>query len=303
MSIAAHVSEKSTGLTCRDIRVAFRGREVLSGIDLDLTAGEWLGLIGPNGAGKSTLLRAIVGLVDAGGTVALPDGRKPRATDIAMVAQAPVLPEGMSVSEYVLLGRTAHLGWLARESRLDRSIVASIIRRLDLHEFAGRLVSTLSGGEAQRAIVARALAQQAPILLLDEPTSALDVGHQMSVLELVDELRHLDGLTVIAVMHDLSTAARYADRLALLDAGHIVAEGPPEHVLEAERLSKVYATSLTVQTIAGELVVLPSPRKPTRGNPPTTQSGELPRQRSRVSQPPTHDHPTSATRSVRHDNR
>lgn len=280
MSIATPESENATGLICRDVRVAFRGREVLSGVDLDLRAGEWLGLIGPNGAGKSTLLRAIVGLVEATGTVTLPDGRTPRATDIAIVAQTPVLPEGMSVSEYVLLGRTAHLGWLARESKADRGIVASIIRRLDLHEFAGRLVSTLSGGEAQRAIVARALAQQAPVLLLDEPTSALDVGHQMSVLELVDELRHLDGLTVVAVMHDLSTAARYADRLALLDAGHIVAEGPPEHVLEADRLSNVYATPLTVQTIAGELVVLPSPRTQTR-----------------------HHKPSSATRKVHHDHR
>lgn len=296
MNIATHAPTKSTGLICRDVRVAFRRREVLCGIDLDLRAGEWLGLIGPNGAGKSTLLRTIIGLVEASGTVTLPGGRPPTATDIAMVAQNPVLPEGMSVSEYVLLGRTAHLGWLARESRTDRDIVASIIRRLDLQEFAGRLVSSLSGGEAQRTIVARALAQQAPILLLDEPTSALDVGHQMSVLELVDELRRLDGLTVMAVMHDLSTAARYADRLALLDAGRIVAEGPPEHVLEAERLSNVYATSLTVQTIAGELVVLPSPRSRARNSQPTAQRRGLVRQRSPGPRPPSHDQPVNPTK-------
>jgi len=291
MSIMTPTSARTTGLTCRDVRVAFRGHEVLRGVDLDLRAGEWLGLIGPNGAGKSTLLRAIVGLVDADGTVSLPDGRAPRATDIAMVSQTPLLPEGMSVSEYVLLGRTAHLGWLARESKADRSIVASVIRRLDLNDFAGRLVSSLSGGEAQRAIVARALAQQAPILLLDEPTSALDVGHQMSVLELLDELRHLDGLTIVAVMHDLSTAARFADRLALLDTGRIVAEGSPEQVLDTERLSAVYDTDLTVRRIDGEIVVLPSPRTraPHRRVPDPSDGNQQ------------QDQPMSVTRSVNHD--
>lgn len=251
----------TAALRCRDLRVSFGGTEVLGGIDLDLISGEWLGLIGPNGAGKSTLLRSICGLVDYRGSITLDNGQTPAATDVALVPQAPVLPEGMTVSEYVLLGRTAHLGWLARESRTDRSIVASILRRLDLDEFAGRNVARLSGGEAQRVVVARALAQQAPILLLDEPTSALDLGHQMSVLELVDDLRRSEGLTVIAAMHDLTTAARFADRLALIDQGAIVAAGSCSEVLEPKLLSGTYATPLTVRTIDGELIVLPAPRR------------------------------------------
>ncbi len=250
----------TAALRCQDVRVSFGKTEVLGGVDLDLATGEWLGLIGPNGAGKSTLLRSICGLVDYRGSITLDNGETPTATDVALVPQAPVLPEGMTVSEYVLLGRTAHLGWLARESRKDRSIVTSILRRLDLDDFAGRNVARLSGGEAQRVVVARALAQQAPILLLDEPTSALDLGHQMSVLELVDDLRRSEGLTVIAAMHDLTTAGRFADRLALINQGEIVAAGPPAEVLQPALLSDIYATPLTVRTIDGEHVVLPAAR-------------------------------------------
>ena len=248
-------------LLCRDVRVAFRDHEVVCGVDLELGQGEWLGIIGPNGAGKSTLLRSIVGLADYFGTVALGDGRAPGATDVALVPQFPVLPKGMTVAEYVLLGRTAHLGWLARESQADREIVSSVLRRLELSAFADRFVSTLSGGEAQQVVVARALAQQCPVLLLDEPTSALDVGHQVSVLELVDDLRRSEGLSVLAAMHDLSAAGRFADRLILIDHGRIVAHGTPAAVLRSDLLSTVYSTPLTVQNIDGDLVVLPAPRR------------------------------------------
>ncbi len=251
-------------LRCRRVSVAYGRTEVVTGVDLEVAAGEWLGLIGPNGAGKTTLLRSIAGLVEHDGRIERGDGRNPSATDVALVPQSPVLPPGMTVAEYVLLGRTAHLGWLARESLADRRIVASVLARLDLGRFADRAVLELSGGEAQRVVVARALAQQAPILLLDEPTSALDVGRQAEVLELVDGLRRSDGLTVVAAMHDLTTAARFADRLVLLDRGRLVADGPPDRVLEAERLSAVYGTPLTVRTIDGDRVVLAAPR-PSRG--------------------------------------
>ncbi len=249
-----------SGMTCRGLRVAFRGTEALCGVDLDLAAGEWLGVIGPNGAGKSTLLRAIAGLVSHEGTVALACGRPPAATDVALVPQNPHLPEGMTVAEYVLLGRSAHLRWLATESRRDRRIVASVLHRLDLQTFAHRPVTNLSGGETQRVVLARALAQQAPVLLLDEPTSALDLGHRNAVLELLDGLRRSDGISVIAATHDLGTAARFADRLALIDRGSIVADGPPRDVLQPGRLSAVYATPLNVHTIDGEIVVLPTRR-------------------------------------------
>lgn len=250
----------SVAMSCRDVTVSYGNAEVVRHVDLDMAPGEWLGLIGPNGAGKSSLLHALAGLVEHRGQVTRCDGRRPDATDLALVPQSPVLPQGMSVAEYVLLGRTAHLGWLARESRRDRLIAADVLRRLDLEHFAQRPVDTLSGGEAQRVVLARSLTQQAPVLLLDEPTSALDVGHQTAVLELVDELRRSDGLTVVAAMHDLTTAARFADRLALIHEGHLVTDGTPAEVLTAERLSAVYATELTVRTIDGALVVLPAPR-------------------------------------------
>ncbi len=250
----------SLALSCYDVRVSFRNHEVVCGIDLELGGGEWLGIIGPNGAGKSTLLRSIAGLAEFNGTVALGDGGTPGPTDVALMPQFPVMPKGMTVAEYVLLGRTAHLGWLARESQADRQIVSSVLHRLELTGFADRLVATLSGGETQQVVVARALAQQCPVLLLDEPTSALDLGHQVSVLELVDDLRRTEGLSVLAAMHDLSAAARFADRLMLIDHGRIVAQGSPSEVLEADLLSAVYATPLTVQNIDGELVVLPVAR-------------------------------------------
>lgn len=249
-------------IRCRRLTITLGGRPVVRDLDLEITAGQWLGLIGPNGAGKSTLLRAIAGLVDHAGEVELADGRRPRATDVAMVAQNPLIPAEMTVSEYVLIGRTAHLGWLARESHRDRAMVAEVLERLELTSFAGRPMAALSGGETQRVVIARALAQGAPILLLDEPTSALDVGHQAGVLELVDELRRADELTVVAVMHDLTTAARFAERLVLLDEGRIVADGSPDHTLDDETLSRTYSRPLTVKEIDGHLVVLPavSPR-------------------------------------------
>ncbi len=248
------------GLAGRRISVRFDDRMAVDGVDLEVEPGEWLGLVGPNGAGKSTLLRALAGLVGHRGAVTMADGRRPGPLDLALVPQHPTIPAGMSVSEYVMIGRTAHLGWLARESSADRAVVAAVLRRLDLGEFGHRVLTSLSGGELQRVVIARALAQQTPILLLDEPTSALDIGHQVEVLELVDQLRRDDGLSVIAVMHDLTTAARFADRLALLDRGRLLDAGPPAEVLVSARLSSVFGAELTVRTIDGDLVVLPAPR-------------------------------------------
>lgn len=247
-------------LRTRDVRVAFNGTEVVRGVDLELRAGEWLGLIGPNGSGKSSYLRSLLGLVPRSGTVELGDGRVPGPTDLSFMPQTPELPPGMTVVEYVLLGRTAHLGWLQAESVQDRQIVASVLRRLGLASFAERQVRSLSGGEAQRVVIARALTQQAPVLLLDEPTSALDVGHQVEVLEMVDELRREDGLTVVAAMHDLGMASRYADRLLLLEHGAPQALGTPEEVLDPALLSRVYGHPIQVVPLEGHLVVVPAPR-------------------------------------------
>ena len=254
------VPDAPAALSCVGVSAGYGRREVIAGVDLTVAAGEWTAVIGPNGAGKSTLLRCIAGVVGHRGEVRVAGGRRPGPGDVAMVPQSPVLPVGMTVGEYVLLGRTAHLRWLQRESVQDRLIVDGVLRRLGLLGFAHRPVTELSGGEAQRVVIARALAQQAPLVLLDEPTSALDLGHQVAVLELVDDLRRSEDLTIVAAMHDLTTAARFADRLVLIDGGSIVASGAVEDVLDAALLSRVYATPLTVRRIDGEQVVLPGPR-------------------------------------------
>jgi len=260
--MTTHPLTPAHALRTRDIRVSFAGTEVVAGVDLDLRAGEWLGLIGPNGSGKSTFLRSLVRLVPRTGSVERGDGTAPGPTDLSLMPQSPELPPGMTVVEYVLLGRTAHLGWLSMESRADRRIATDVLRRLGLASFARRPVRSLSGGEAQRVVIGRALVQQSPILLLDEPTSALDVGHQVEVLELVDELRREDGLTVVAAMHDLGMAARYADRLLLLERGAPVALGTPQEVLEPTLLSRLYHHPVRVHQLDGHLVVLPEARAP-----------------------------------------
>lgn len=252
------VATAEVALRCSQLTKRWgRGDTVLHDVDFELAAGEWLSIIGPNGAGKSTLLHALAGLTDHAGSVLLGDGRRVAAVDVALVPQKPVLPTGMSVAEYVLIGRTAHLGWLARESRRDRDIVASTLRRLELARFGNRSVTELSGGETQRVVVARALAQQSPVLLLDEPTTALDIGHQSAVLEMIDDMRRADGISVVAAMHDLGHAAHFSDRLLLLDRGHVAALGPVGDVLTEALLSKVYATPVRVRRVDGDLVVLP----------------------------------------------
>ncbi|WP_336210352.1 ABC transporter ATP-binding protein [Nonomuraea sp. LPB2021202275-12-8] len=212
-------------------------REVLAGVDLQVRRGEWLAVIGPNGAGKSTLLKAVMGLLAHRGEVTIggrPSGAlKPRdrARLVAYAPQSPALPPDMTVFDYALLGRTPYIPYLGRESRGDREVTAAVLERLDLTAFAGRRVGELSGGERQRVVLARALAQQAPVLLLDEPTTALDLGHQQQVLELVDRLRLADELTVVTTLHDLTVAGQYADTLLLLARGHAVASGRPAEVL------------------------------------------------------------------------
>ncbi|WBB65461.1 ABC transporter ATP-binding protein [Micromonospora sp. WMMD812] len=250
----------------RDLHVALDRTPILAGVDLTVAAGEWVTVIGPNGAGKSTLLRAVGGLLPAPGAVALfgtPIGslrRRDRARVVATVAQSPVVPPGMSVLDYVLLGRTPYIPPLGRESAADLAAVHEVLGRLDLTGFHRRELATLSGGERQRVFLARALAQGATLLLLDEPTSALDIGHQQEVLELVDQLRRESGLTVLATMHDLSIAGEYADRLVLLDAGRVAAAGTPREVLTERLLAAHYRAS--VRVVDGEHGPLVVPIRP-----------------------------------------
>ncbi|HET9173624.1 MAG TPA: ABC transporter ATP-binding protein [Actinospica sp.] len=254
-----------SSLRATDVRVVLSGGIVpVDGVSLEVEAGGWLSVIGPNGAGKSTLLRALAGLESYQGRVTLdpaPEGprRRDLARVLAYVAQQPTMPPDTSVREYVLLGRTPYLGYLGGPGRWDREIADGALARLELDSLAGRRLGTLSGGERQRVAVARALAQQPRILLLDEPTSALDLGHQQQVLEMVDELRLGEGLTVISTLHDLTAAAQYADRLVLLDRGRVAASGFPAEVLSESRIREVYRALVSVTTdTSGRPVVTPA---------------------------------------------
>ena len=228
-------------------------------------------VVGPNGAGKSSLLLALAALLPADGEVLL-DGRpvrerstRERAREIALVPQQPVIPDALTVEEYVLLGRTPHLSLFGSEARSDHVLADTVLAKVDLAWAADRLVSTLSGGEFHRAVVGRALAQEARLLLLDEPTSGLDLGHQVQVLELVDGLRRTDGLTVVSAMHDLTLAARYSDRIALLVEGELVAEGAPADVLRADVLERHYGVRVHVlRGPGGELIVVPAASEESR---------------------------------------
>jgi iron complex transport system ATP-binding protein len=246
------------------VSVSLGGRQVVREVTASVEAGEWVALLGPNGAGKTSLLRAIAGLLPCRGIVSLDDvpaaalGRRERARLLALVPQEPETPPWLTVGEYVLMGRTPHLGPLAREGAVDREAASRALARLDLEELAERALGTLSGGERQRVVVARALAQEAPIVLLDEPTAALDIGHQQHALELLDALRASEGLTLVAAMHDLTLAAQYADRVLLLDKGRVVAEGAPVDVLTEEALAEHYGASVRVVTVDDRIAVLPS---------------------------------------------
>jgi iron complex transport system ATP-binding protein len=255
-------------LELRSVSGGYGSKPVVSNVSTALESGGWLAIIGPNGAGKSTLLKSIVGLASSAGeillngTLAAHLGSRERARMIGYAPQIPVLPEGLTVTDYVLLGRTPHLGALAREGRRDLAIVAQVLARLDLAGLADRALRTLSGGERQRAVLARVLAQQAGLLLLDEPTTGQDIGHAQALLELVDRLRAEDGTTVVSTLHDLTFAAQYADRLLLLDNGRVVASGTPAEVLTRDTVHRHYAAEIEVlATARGHLVVAPSRAK------------------------------------------
>jgi iron complex transport system ATP-binding protein len=253
-----------SSLAFTELAVHYGKRTALAGFTDTVRPGEWLCLIGPNGAGKSSILRAVAGLVPHTGSIEVDGSRlelrsaRRRAELVAYVPQSPVLPDDMTGAEYVLLGRNPYISYFGAESAHDRALVAELLDRLDLGELAPRYLGTMSGGERQRLVIARALAQEAPILLLDEPTSALDIGNQQQALELVDRLRHEHGLTVVSAMHDLTLAGLYADRLALLHQGHVVASGDAAHVLRPETLSEFYGVSVVVHhEDDGTVVVVP----------------------------------------------
>ena len=240
-------------LSLDSLTIQYGSRVVLHDITLEVRSGEVLALIGPNGVGKSTLIHAASGgLKPARGQVTIEGQdlfRLPielRARKVAVVPQAVRLPEAFTAFDTVLMGRTAYVGWLGRESEKDRSIALQAMDRTNTLDLAARRIGELSGGEQQRVLIARALAQSTLVLLMDEPTAHLDLKHQADILNLVCALAHAENLAVMIALHDLNLAAQYADRVALLSNSRLVALGQPEEVLTTESLSPVYGLRISV---------------------------------------------------------
>jgi len=240
--------------SCRGVTFRYPGaaRAAVDGVELEIPAGACTAVIGPNGSGKSTLLRLLLGtLVPERGEVRfrgrpLPEWtRRELAREVGVVPQGEEAPFPVSVRELVAMGRYPHLGPWRREGEEDRRAVAEAMRRCDVDGFEGRMLDTLSGGERQRVRLARALAQEPGALALDEPTAALDVGHEMAIFELLRDLGH-GSATVLLVTHNLNLAARYADRLVLMDRGRVAAVGTPAAVLTRERVEGVYGWPVRV---------------------------------------------------------
>lgn len=233
-------------IACKDVAVRLGGRLTVDGVSAGFEGGELVGVIGPNGAGKSTLVRAMLGLVPTQGGVIEIDGHPVEQVPRARMAQSlAYLPQGhtlhwsLPVERLVALGRLPHLGAVSRLTEVDRAAIAEAMAKADVLHLRARSASNLSGGEKARVLLARALAVGAPGLIADEPLASLDPGHQLEIMDLMRSEAD-EGRLVIAVLHDLTLASRYCDRLLLLDGGRLVAQGKPADVLTPERLAQVY---------------------------------------------------------------
>ncbi|OGN77308.1 MAG: hypothetical protein A2082_01935 [Chloroflexi bacterium GWC2_70_10] len=246
------------------LHAGYPGHDVLDGVDLSVRSGERVALIGPNGAGKTTLLRALAGTLRPARGQVLLDGvpvtafrPRDRARRIAVVPQLFTTPFAFTAREVATLGRTPYVGAFGRPSSADRAAVVRAMSRTDSLSVADRRFSELSGGERQRVVVAMALAQEPDVLLLDEPTVHLDPAHQRALLSLIGDLASELGILAIAVLHDLNLAATMCDRIVVLAAGTIVADGRPADVLDAGTVARVFGAGLDVGLRDGVPFVLP----------------------------------------------
>jgi iron complex transport system ATP-binding protein len=233
-----------------NIYYKYTDEEVLKNISIKTVSGEITALIGPNGSGKTTLIKILAGILKAQSGDVLLDNKNILsishiAKKIAWVAQNNKLAWPFSVKQVVLMGRFPHRGWLSSYKKEDHEITEEALHKTGLWEHRDRLLTTLSGGEVQRAIIARALAQAPEILLLDEPVAHLDLKYKISVLNLIKNLAD-NGMAVIISLHDLNIAAQYSDRVAILCNGELFREGPPSLILNRENIEKVYETKVSI---------------------------------------------------------
>ncbi len=258
--------EAGARLRARQLTLAYEERTVVRELDLDVPDGKVTVIVGPNACGKSTTLRALGRLLKPRGGSVLLDGAslaelptKRIAQQIGLLPQTPVAPEAITVGDLVARGRQPHQRWWQQWSEADERSVTEAMERTDVAALADRSVDELSGGQRQRVWIAMALAQETELLLLDEPTTYLDISHQVEVLDLVRQLNHDRGRTVVVVLHDLNQAARYADHLVAMKAGVVVAEGPPSEVVTQELVREVFGLDCVVvpDPVTGSPLVVP----------------------------------------------
>lgn len=233
-----------TALELRDLGVTLRNREVFRRVSLTISAGEMVGLIGPNGAGKTSLMRAALGLIPHSGQSSLANlTARDRARTVAWMPQAREIAWPVTVERLVALGRLPHLSPTGAIPERDQALIDQVIDRMDLGALRLRAASRLSGGEQARALIARAVVQDTPILMADEPTAGLDPAHQISTMKVFRDLAD-EGRAVLVSLHDLGLAARHCTRLILLAEGGVIADGPPAQVLSANLMARSFGISV-----------------------------------------------------------
>jgi len=243
----------------QDLTVRIGATDILKDLNLSIIANSWTCFVGPNGAGKTTLLKSILGSQPYSGSIK-DEGVEVfnnHDRNVAFVPQHPQIPVGMSVTEYVMLGRAKRDGW-GTESKESRALVVDTLKLTGLYGMQNQFISRLSGGEMQRALIARALVQQPELILLDEPTSALDLHHQIAVLNKIEILKER-AVTIISTMHDITLAAMYADQIVVMKEGRILLSGPSDVVVHSEQLKEAFENRINVFTLdSGRSVILPN---------------------------------------------